>query len=378
MSLNPPYRWTAALKGVCCFVLCLSSMPSYGDDQAELHFFNNQVLPVLQNHCLSCHSHDAGKMKGGLTLDSKSGWQTGGDSGPAVVPGDPDKSLLITAVRYTDPFLEMPPKKKLKAEEIAILEEWVKRGAIDPRKSDTPATIDTNWWSLKKLEAPEVPGDGHPIDAFIHKRLAESGLKPAEQADRITLIRRLSVGLHGYMPTPKEVQAFVSDADPQAYANLVDELLASPRYGERWARHWLDVVHYADTHGCEHDVKRDNAWRYRDYVINRLNADVPYARFIREQLATDVFYPNEPQLTPALGFISAGPLELSRAVTAPKLLVRGAQSDLVTPEAVQLFLEAVPESEFVDVAGTGHMVAGDDNDAFTAAVLEFLTRTHPA
>ena len=286
-------------------------------DDAGVVFFNTKVQPLLQQHCIKCHSHEAGKMKGGLTLDSKSGWQTGGDSGPAVLAGDPEKSLLIQAVRYTDPFLEMPPKKKLTAEEIAVLEQWVKQGAVDPRQADTPATIDTNWWSLKKLEAPKVPGDGHPIDAFIGKHLADTGLKPGHQADRVTLIRRLYVGLHGYIPTPEEVQAFASSKHPQAYAMLVNELLASPRYGERWARHWLDTVHYADSHGCEHDKKRPNAWRYRDYVIDRLNADVPYARFIREQLAADVFYPDNPELTPALGFISAGPLELSRAATAP-------------------------------------------------------------
>ena len=317
-------------KAIACIVGVSSALHSGAEPLSDEAFFSQKVQPLLTQHCLKCHSHDAGKMKGGLTLDSKSGWQTGGDSGPAIVPGDPDKSLLITAVKFTDPFLEMPPKKKLADAEIAILVEWVKRGAPDPRKADTPAAIDSNWWSLKKLEAPEVPGDGHPIDAFIRKRLADAGAKPAPAAERGELARRLYVDLHGYMPTPEEVQAFVSDADPQAYAKLVDQLLASPRYGERWARHWLDVVHYADTHGCEHDVKRVHAWRYRDYVINRLNDDVPYGRFVREQLATDVFFPDEPQLTPALGFISAGPLELSRAVTAPKTFDYLDRDDMVT------------------------------------------------
>lgn len=315
---------------LACVVVAFAALQAHSQPLSDEAFFQQKVQPLLAQHCMQCHSHDAGKMKGGLTLDSKAGWQAGGNEGPAIVPGDPDKSLLIQAVRHNDPFLKMPPKKKLADADIAVLVEWVKRGAHDPRRADLPPAIDTNWWSLKKLEAPKVPGEGHPIDAFVRKRLADAGARPAPAAARGELVRRLYVDLHGYMPTPEEVQAFVSDADPQAYAKLVDELLASPRYGERWARHWLDVVHYADTHGCEHDVKRANAWRYRDYVIDRINVDVPYARFIREQLATDVFYPDEPQLTPALGFISAGPLELSRAVTVPHVFDYLDRDDMVT------------------------------------------------
>ena len=256
-------------------------------------------------------------MEGGLTLDSKSGWATGGDSGPAIVPGKPDESLLIKAVRFDDPDLQMPPEEKLTDEEIALLVNWVQRGAVDPRKEASPSAAGTDWWSLKKLVAPEVPGDGHPLDAFIDRRLEENALPPVDRADRVTLIRRLYLDLHGLLPTPEDVQTFVADDSPDAYEKLVDRLLDSPRYGERWARHWLDVVHFADSHGCEHDVKRDNAWRYRDYVIDRLNADVPWGNFIREQMAPGVFFPDEPQLMAGLGFIAAGPLELSRASTAP-------------------------------------------------------------
>lgn len=296
-----------------------------GDD-----FFRSQVEPLLVAKCLKCHSHEAGKMKGGLTLDSRSGWETGGDSGPAIVPGSVDGSLLIKAVRYQDEELQMPPKGELSDAEIGVLEKWVKSGAADPRKAETAQLTDTGWWSLKKLVAPKVPGNGHPIDAFIRHRLRTEGLKSSKRADRTTLARRLYVDLHGYLPTPEEVAAFVADEDSKAYSRLVDELLASPQYGERWARHWLDVIHFADSHGCEHDVKRPNAWRFRDYVIERLNADVPWGRFIREQLAADVFFPEEPQLTAGLGFIAAGPLELSRAGTAPVTFDYLDRDDMVT------------------------------------------------
>lgn len=310
-------------KGVL-FSLLLMLPAARGDD-----FFETKVLPLLEARCFKCHSHESGKMKGGLTLDTRSGWEQGGDSGPAIIPGKPDESLLITAVQYADEDYEMPPKKKLPENEIAILVEWVKRGAPDPRKTETPKDPG-DWWSLKKLTAPEVPGPGHPIDAFVHHKLKEAGLSPAPRADRPNQIRRLYVDLHGYLPTPEEVEAFVNDPDPKAYENLVNHLLSSPRYGERWARHWLDVIHFADSHGCEHDVKRPNAWRFRDYVIQRLNQDVTWDRFIREQLAPDVFFPDQPELMAGLGFIAAGPLELSRAGTAPVTFDYLDRDDMVT------------------------------------------------
>ena len=240
------------------------------------------------------------------------------------MPGKPDDSLLIKAVRASDPDFQMPPKEKLPAEEVALLEEWVRQGAIDPRGPTEAEETDPNdWWSLKPLSRPVVPAKGHPVDA-----LAKEPIDPV--ADRRVLIRRLYFDLHGLPPTPEAVEEFVHDPDPQAYENLVRQLLASPRYGERWARHWLDVIHYADSHGCEHDVKRDHAWRFRDYVIQRLNQDIPWGRFIREQLAVDSLYPNEPQLTPALGFIAAGPQELSRAATAPVTFDYLDRDDIVT------------------------------------------------
>ena len=246
------------------------------------------------------------------------------------VPGKPDSSLLIKKLSWDDEDHQMPPDRRLADEEIALLEEWIRQGANDPRVLDESGSDPLGWWSLRPLVSPVVPDGGHPIDAFVHAKLSERGLRPSPPADRRTLVRRVYLDLHGMLPTPEQVDAFVDDNDPQAWKNLVDELLSSQRYGERWARHWLDVIHFADSHGCEHDVKRPNAWRFRDYVIDRLNDDVPWGRFIREQLAADAFYPEEPQLTAALGFIAAGPLELSRAGTAPVTFDYLDRDDIVT------------------------------------------------
>lgn len=311
------------------FLLALLLLLIPGNLRAD-NFFSSKIEPILRTHCYECHSHDE-TMEGGLALDSRSGWEQGGDSGVAVVAGKPDESLLIKKIRWIDDDHRMPPEEKLAAADIALLEQWVKRGAPDPRVLAAPKPNPLDWWSLKPLNQPTVPISGvHPIDAFVESKLKEKGLEPSPEADRRTLARRLYLDLHGMLPTPEEVDAFVNDPDPQAWEKLVDKLLDSPRYGERWARHWLDVIHYADSHGCEHDVKRPNAWRFRDYVIARFNADVPWERFIREQLAVDVFYPNQPELTPALGFISAGPLELSRASTAPVTFDYLDRDDIVT------------------------------------------------
>ncbi len=237
-------------------------------------FFTSKIEPLLKQRCFECHSHEK-KMKGGLTLDSKSGWEQGGDSGPAMVIGKPDESLLIQMVRWEDDDHQMPPKEKLSSGEIALLEEWVKRGAPDPRVTVKKRPTETDWWSLKPLivpRLPEIAGVEHPVDRFIRARLAERRLAPSPEADRRTLIRRVMFDLHGLPPSQPEVETFVKDADPKAYEKLVDRLLESPRYGERWARHWLDTIHFAETHGCGHDLPRDHAWRYRDYVIAALNA----------------------------------------------------------------------------------------------------------
>ncbi len=310
--------------------------PADGDGD---RFFVEKIEPLLKLRCFGCHSHADGEMEGGLTLDSRSGWSEGGGRGPAIVRGNPEESLLIKAVRREDPNLQMPPDDKLSDVEVELLVEWIKRGAPDPRVTE-PVSQERgdplDWWSLRPLKRPTVPkpvndGElGNPIDAFVLARLQAEELSPVPQADRRTLIRRLYFDLHGLPPTPEAVSSFVADPDPMAYEKLVDRLLGSQRYGERWARHWLDTVHFADSHGCEHDVFRPNAWRYRDYVISSFNRDTPWDRFIREQLAADRLFPDEPQLTAALGFIAAGPLELSRANTAPITFDYLDRDDIVT------------------------------------------------
>ena len=304
-----------------CVLLALGSR-LLADDAA---FFREKIEPLLRERCYECHSH-AGKMKGGLTLDSRSGWVEGGESGPAIIPGKPDASLLIRAIRRLDEDLSMPPKKPLPPGEVALLTEWVRLGAPDPRTT-VAKKPDNDWWSLKPL-----PGAGaQPALAKLGTENWEPGASPR------TLIRRLYFDLHGLAPTFEEVEAFAMEwdrADPSGrallIATLTDKLLASPRYGERWARHWFDTIHFADTHGFEHDRIRENAWRYRDYVIAALNADTPWPRFIREQLAADYFFPDEPRLTAALGFLGAGPFDQSAAGTAPKMFEAVDRDDMLT------------------------------------------------
>jgi hypothetical protein len=318
----------AALKFIHIFAFCgsIASAIAQSDDVA---FFREKIQPILEERCFECHSHKSGKMKGGLTVDSRSGWQAGGEQGAVIVPGEPEKSLLVKAIRRTDPDLKMPPKTPLLTNEIALLEEWVKRGAPDPR--EPPAKGVGDWWSWKPIARPIVPnGFANPIDAFVSTKLKTEGISPQPEADRRTLIRRLYFDLHGLPPTPEEVEAFVNDRDAHTYEKLVDRLLDSPRYGERSARHWLDAIHFADTHGFEHDLIRTNAWRYRDYVIQSFNQDKPWARFVHEQLAADVFFPDEPQTKIALGFIGAGPWDQSTAQTAPKTSDYLDRDDIVT------------------------------------------------
>jgi mono/diheme cytochrome c family protein len=316
------------MKRVFLLFGCLTGLSSvFADD-----FFTSKIEPLLKQRCYECHSHEK-KMKGGLTLDSKSGWEQGGDSGPTLVAGKPEDSLLIKMVRWSDDEHQMPPKEKLPSAEIALLEEWVKRGAPDPRVMVKKRPTESDWWSLKPLvvpKMPEVAGVQHPVDRFIRARLAERKIMPSPEADRRTLIRRVMFDLHGLPPSHGEVETFVKDADPKAYEKLVDRLLESPRYGERWARHWLDTIHFAETHGCSHDLPRDHAWRYRDYVITALNEDKPWSCFVREQLAADVLFPEEPKLIAALGFLGAGVFDHSAYQTAPTNFDYLDRDDLVT------------------------------------------------
>jgi hypothetical protein len=312
-------------------VAAVIGMTGHGFSDDDATFFKQQIEPLLEKRCYDCHSHRAREMNGGLTLDSRSGWETGGDRGPAIVPGKPDSSLLIRAIRHTDPDLKMP-EDKLPESEIKLLTEWVQRGAADPRTLPASDENPRDWWSLKPLERPPVPSSmsANPVDAFIRHQLREKKLTPSPEADRRTLVRRLYFDLHGLPPTPEEASAFLSDESQDAWPRLVNRLLESPRYGERWARHWLDVVHFADSHGFEHDVFRPNAWRYRDYVIDSLNADLPWSQFIREQLAVDAISPNETHRLPALGFLGAGTYDHSAAATALHSFEYLDRDDLVT------------------------------------------------
>ncbi len=312
------------------------------DDPALVAFFETKIRPVLVEHCQKCHGSELPTPKGGLQLDSRNGLRKGGDSGPVVVVGKPEESPLYQAIAHSGEVSAMPPKTKLTPSVVADFHRWIAQGAVDPRTEPaSPAkggTPSTDWWSLRPLKRPEVPSLGEvgtqwsrtAIDRFIYLKLTDAKLQPAPESDRRTLIRRVSYDLTGLPPSPQEVNAFVRDPDPNAYELLIDRLLASSRYGERWARHWLDLIHFADTHGFEHDVLRPNAWRYRDYVIESFNVDKPWPRFIQEQLAADVLCKNEPRLKSALGFLGAGPYDQSAAATAPMAFEYLDRDDLVT------------------------------------------------
>jgi hypothetical protein len=272
-----------------------------GGTPEQIEFFEKRIRPLLVNHCYNCHSGDAKKVKGELFLDTRAGVRKGGASGPAVVLGEPDKSLLIRAVRHQDKDLHMPPKEQLSPAQIADLEAWVKMGAPDPRDGKVagqPAVIDIaearKFWSfqpLKSVTPPAVNDRSWPINAidhFILEKLEAKGLRPARSADKRTLIRRATYDLTGLPPTPEEIEAFLKDNSPAAFAGVIDHLLASPAYGERWGRHWLDVVRYADTAGDNSDYPIPQMHKYRDWVIAAFNRDMPYDRFVREQVAGDL------------------------------------------------------------------------------------------
>ena len=258
----------------------------------KLDFFEAKIRPVLATHCYECHGH---KEKGGLKLDSREAILKGGDSGPALVPGKPKESLLLTAVRHVDEELQMPPKKKLSGHIVADLKRWIREGAVWPEgKAIGFATgkitdEQRQHWAYQPLKGnPTKTANGESfIDARVRSRLKEQGLQSVALADRRTLIRRVTFDLTGLPPTPTEVNEFVNDQKPGAWHRVVERLLASPRYGERWGRHWLDLVRYADTAGDAADYPVPEAYKYRNYVIDAFNNDKPYDQFVREQIAGD-------------------------------------------------------------------------------------------
>ena len=286
----------------------------------QLQFFEQKIRPVLVEHCYECHSAQAKKVKGGLLLDTKSGWQKGGDTAePAIVPGDTGKSPLLRAVRHDDPDLAMPPKKpKLSDTIITDLTAWVKMGAPDPRDGSVEVRRgDKSWWSLLPLslsnpaDATGLPEgwSANQIDRFIFAKLAENGLKPGPPAERRALIRRVSYDLTGLPPTPEEVESFQRDTDPDAYEKLVDRLLGSTHYGEQWGRHWLDVVRFGESRGFERNEIILNAWPFRDYVIRSFNDDKPFNQFIVEHLAGDVVGKDRPDVEIGVAFLTVGPYD---------------------------------------------------------------------
>ncbi len=326
-------RWLAALSVL--LLLFAASADSFAEDEADAaKHFADSVLPLLKQHCYECHSHDADAVEGGLVLDSRAGWKVGGDSGPAIAPGRPESSLLLTAVGYSNTELQMPPDGKLSPSDIEVLRTWIAGGAYDPRVAelrapatgDQPQAVASDLWSLRPVEAAEVPNVGddswvrNDIDRFILAKLSERGMSPNEAVDAYALLRRATFDLTGLPPTLDEIDAFINDDRGDAYERLVERLLDSPHYGERWGRHWLDLARYGDSNGGDINYAHANAWRYRDYVIQSLNDDKPYDLFIREQLAGDLM-PDDGdaerrrELLTATGFLMLGPKMLAEVDT---------------------------------------------------------------
>ena len=382
----------------------------------QLAYFEKNVRPILVNNCYNCHS-DAFKEAGGLRVDVGISIFAGGNSGPAIIPGHPEKSLLIQRVKATDEKKRMPQERKeaLPDAEIAILEHWIKDGAAWPDESEklpqTPARIAASyvklkksWWSWQPLTVPAVPTvqnaawSSAPIDKFVLATLEAKKLTPVKEADPVTLIRRLSYDLTGLPPTPAQVQAFVKDHSAQAYTRLVDSLLASPRYGERWGRHWLDVARYAESSGPSRNLPYPNAWRYRDYVIDAFNRDVPYNRFLQEQIAGDLLPAATPaerdRLLIATGFLALGPKDVNQRFKARfKMDNVDDQIDTVTRSTMALTVtcarchdhkfDPIPTTDYyalasvftstIDAAGLGSRMGGASLQYYEPKLLNYLS-----
>ena len=320
------------LSGCLCIGAAVAAsaadLPAATSDGID--FFEKKIRPVLIERCYKCHSTEAEKLKGGLLLDSRDSMMQGGDGGPALVPGQPEKSRLIQAVRYTDQELQMPPKEKLSAAQIADLETWVRMGAPAPVSNEAQkiakatalnSQISASHWAFRPPKNPQIPQvkdptwPKQPMDNFILAELEERKLKPVSTASERSLIRRATFDLTGLPPTPEAIDAFLNDSSLSAFAKVVDRLLGSRHFGERWGRHWLDLARYADSNGLEINLPYSNAWRYRDYVVASLNQDKSFDQFIREQLAGDLLpYSTDAErferLT-ATGFLVLGPKALA-------------------------------------------------------------------
>jgi hypothetical protein len=301
--------------------------PAMAAPTAEgIEFFEKHIRPLLVENCYQCHSAAGEKgIKGGLSLDTRDGLLKGGESGPALAAGSPDGSRIVRALKWKDDKLQMPPKKALPPERVALVEQWIKMGAPDPRagpagvatQTSIPLEAAKSFWSFQPVQDPPVPAVKNgswaisPIDHFILAKLEEKGLTSAAPADKRALIRRAAYDLTGLPPAPQDIEAFVNDSSPTAFEQVIDKLLASPAYGERWGRHWLDVVRYADTSGCNSDFPVPSVYKYRNYVIDSFNKDKPYDRFVREQLAGDLLPAHDPARQRE-NLIATGYLALSR------------------------------------------------------------------
>jgi hypothetical protein len=296
----------------------------------QVKFFEAKIRPVLVDRCYSCHSAKAAELKGGLALDTRDGLRVGGDKGRSIVPGSPDKSLLIRAVRHTDEDYKMPPQEKLPAAVIADLEQWVAMGAPDPREGAANLTTKRDpweaardWWAwqpAKKSPAPQVKDTAwakNDIDHFLLAAMEAKGLKPVGDADKLVLLRRVTFDLTGLPPSTKDIDAFLKDSSPNAFAAVVDRLLRSSQFGEKWGRHWLDVARYAESTGKDINLTYPNAWRYRDYVIAAFNNDKPYNQFLREQIAGDLLPAKDDKQRAeqivATGFLAIGTKSVNQA-----------------------------------------------------------------
>ena len=288
----------------------------------KIAFFEREIRPALIQYCYDCHSAEQ-RVKGGLQLDSHAAVRRGGDSGTVIVPGKPQESLLIEAIRYKNLDLQMPPRSPMPDRVIAAFEKWIADGAIDPRKGNAKADPARNqmgmsieegrqFWAFRPIESHPVPATKFtarvqsPIDAFVFAKLEQNELSPAPPADKLTLIRRLTQNLIGLPPTPEDIEAYLSDETPEATDRLIERLLNSPHYGVRFGRHWLDVARYADSNGLDENLGYGQAWRYRDYVVNAFNNDKPYDQFLIEQIAGDLIPGADRETKTATGFLALG------------------------------------------------------------------------
>ena len=316
-------------RGFAGLIISLSASTALSAQTPDIEFFEAKIRPVLVQKCYGCHSSKMPAPMGSLVLDTKEGLLKGGVSGPAVVPGKPAESHLIKALSYSDSTAQMPPTGKLPDAVLADFEQWIAKGAADPRAGD-PAVASTTpqykgmsveegrkWWAFQPVAAVPAPkpaaANSWPktkIDNFVLSKLQEKKLSPSSQADRRTLATRAYVNLLGYKPTFEEIQAFLNDRSPNAYEKLIDRLLASPHYGERWARRWMDVARYAEDNSTSEATNPPYpfAWRYRDWTIEALNADMPYDRFIKLQLAADLMPNTTRDDMRALGYVGAAPM----------------------------------------------------------------------